>query len=445
MKKSKMSTRNMSSIRIMRKDTYEDYLGPFQMLVPTRHLTPISTKSKSPTSVQKFYRMPVVRQKVSEGLKYSENDQSDFSISNLSEPTELYWHKIEINSWKPETRQFSTLTYSSGHIYLIGGISKSIHSQVSTYHPTTKKWSKPENRGNLPRFGHSSVEYNRKIVVFGGGTEYSESSKVRMCISGLYEYAGGTSSWEPLENKGIHIVSRKFHAACILGKFLYVHGGMNNKNKLLEDSAIYDFNKTGWSCPAFLGPEPGFRAYHTAQAIVNPDQVLRDSLKLNGTRYLNVRIPGIYLFGGIKENGVICNELHILELSGENPQWVVPVTSGSAPVPRINHTMIFLSALSVLFIFGGKSTPESGQEVFLNDVHLLRVDTLHWNAVKVFGEEPCPRSGHSMEAVGNRVYIFGGISKTGYCSSSFYALELNPRTVHSYIHDEKMNLRFILP
>lgn len=440
-----MSTRYMSSLKISRKETYEDYQGPFHMLVPSRHLTPIHTKSTSPNSFQKFYRMPVVRQKIPEGLKYSENDLTDCTVSNLSDPAELYWHKIEINSWKPETRQFSTLTYSSGQLFLIGGISKIIHSQVSIYHPATKKWTKPENRGNTPRFGHSSVEYNKKIIVFGGGTEYSEASKVRMCISGLYEYSGGSNAWYPLENKGIHISPRKFHAGCVVGRYFYVHGGMNNKNKLLDDSAVYDFVKAGWSCPVFFGCDPGPRAYHTASAVVNPDQTPGNSLTLNPTKYLNVKIPGIYIFAGIKEGGEVCNDLNILELSGENPQWVYPSISGTPPQPRLNHTMLFMPTLSILLIFGGKSTPHAGQEVFLNDVHLLRVDILHWNSVKVFGDLPCARSGHTMEAVGSRIYIFGGISKSGYCSSTFYALELNPRTVRSYMQDEKMNLRFILP
>jgi hypothetical protein len=302
-----------------------------------------------------------------------------------------------------------------------------------------------ENRGSVPRFGHSACEFNRKIIIFGGGTEYSETSKVRMCISGLYEYAGGTSSWEPLENKGIHITPRKFHAGCIAGRFLFIHGGMNSKNKLLDDSALYDFHKSGWFSPSFSGPDPGFRAYHTAQAVLNPDQSPSGTFVLNSTKYLNVRVAGVYIFGGVKEDGSVSDELNILDLSGNNPQWVSPEISGMRPKARVHHSMIFIQNMSVLLVFGGKSSPCAGEEVFLNDVSLLRVDTLHWNSVKVFGDVPCPRAGHAMEAIGNRVYIFGGISKTGYCSSAFYALELNPRTVKSYIQDERVYLRFNIP
>ena len=440
-----MSSRNMSSLKLPKKDLYEDYTGPFHMIVPCRHLTPITKKSRSPISVQKFYRMPAVRQKLSEGLKYSENDTSECTASSLSDPTDLYWHKIDVSTWKPETRQFSSLTFCSGQLHLIGGISKSIHSQVTLYHPTTKKWEKIESRGSVPRFGHSALEVNRKIIIFGGGTEYSESSKVRMCISGLYEYAGGNSAWEPLENKGIHISPRKFHAGCVVGRFLFIQGGMNNKNKLLNDSALYDFHKSGWISPSFAGPDPGFRAYHTAQCVINPDQSPSNSMVLNSTKFLNVKIPGVYLFGGVKEDGSISDELCVLDLSGTNPQWIRPQVTGPTPQSRVHHTMIFISNLSVLLIFGGKSSPQSGEEVFLNDVCLLRVDILHWNSVKVFGDVPCPRAGHVMEAIGSRIYIFGGISKAGYCSSAFYALELNPRTVKSYMQDERVYLRFNIP
>lgn len=427
--------RNMSSLKLNKKETYEDYFGPFHMLVPNRQLTPNSQVSRTLTNGQKFYRMPVVKKRAPESLKYMESDTTELSISNLSDPTEIYWHKVEIVSWKPETRQASTFTMSNGKIYLIGGISKSIHHQIFIYYPMTKKWERLDVKGSQPRFGHTALEYEKSLIVFGGSTEYNQAYKLRECISGIYQFYTNTLTWEPLENKGVHIQPRKFHAACIIGKQLFVHGGMNNKNKILDEVAVYDFYRKGWTNGDFSGNSPGYRAFHTVCTILNPDQFPLSLFSLNSTKYLNVKIPGLYLFGGVKQDGKPCNELHVLDLSQSPPVWIMPITSGCKPLPRSSHTMIFINKLSLLLIHGGKSNPNSCEEVFLSDVVLLRVDTLNWNNVKVYGETPCARSGHSIEAIGTRVFIFGGITSQGYCSSDLYIIELNPRNVKSYIQD----------
>jgi hypothetical protein len=79
----------MSSLKINKKEIYEDYQGPFHILVPNRQLTPNTLNQRTPTS-HKFYRMPVVRKKVSEELKYLDVDKAEANANSLSSPTEVY-------------------------------------------------------------------------------------------------------------------------------------------------------------------------------------------------------------------------------------------------------------------------------------------------------------------------------------------------------------------
>ena len=427
----------MSSLKLPRKQMYEEYQGPFHLLIPSRQVTPSQSKSRTPTSIHKFYRMPVVKRIVSEALKYKESDMNECSVTSLGDPTDIYWHRVEMSSWKPETRQSGTLTLCEGKLHLIGGLSKSIHSQTIVYHPMTKKWEKLESRGFQPRFGHSTIEFEKNLIVFGGGTEYNHVHKFRECINGIFKYHSTISEWRPLENKGVHIDARKFHAGCVIGKQFVVHGGLSSKNKMLEELLIYDFTKMGWIPTDFAGDRPGYRAKHTLQAVLNPDQEVVSLFSVPGTRYLNVKVVGLYLFGGMKEDGSPSSDLHVLDLGSSPPRWTVPETTGPSPGARHSHTMLYIDKINLLLSYGGKTHSNSSEEVFLGEVLMLRVDLLHWNRVRAFGEVPCGRGGHCMEAIGSRLYIFGGVTGTGCCSSDLYVMELNPRNVRSYLQDER--------
>lgn len=435
-----MSSRNMSSLKLPRKQIFEEYQGPFHSLVPSRQLTPSRLKARTPTGIHKFYRMPVVKRIVSETLKYMDEDTNECTVNSLGDPTDVYWHRSEISTWKPETCQSATLTLCEGCLYLIGGISKTIHSQVIVYHPMTKKWEKNDSRGCQARFGHSTITYNRELIVFGGGTEYNQAHKQRECINGIYKFHSSISEWRPLENKGVHIQPRKYHAGCMLGKQFIIQGGQNSKNKLLDELVVYDFSKMGWIPVNFAGFCPGFRAKHTMQVVLNPDQVPENIFQVPPTRYLNVKTYGVYLFGGLTLSGEPTNDLNILDLSQSPPMWVVPNTTGVYPSARHSHTMLYISKISILLIYGGKGQCSSSEQLYLSDIFMLRVDTLHWNQVRIHGEIPCGRSGHCMEVLGSRVFIFGGISQKGFCSSDIYIMELNPRNVKSYLQDERHGL-----
>ncbi len=76
-----------------------------------------------------------------------------------------------------------------------------------------------------------------------------------------------------------------------------------------------------------------------------------------------------------------------------------------APEGRILHAMTMHE--NDLYIYGGES--KNGE--YLDDMWKFNVKDGKWTQVELKGENPKPRSGHSLIAYNNKFYLFGG--KTG--------------------------------
>ncbi|KAJ6235609.1 rab9 effector protein [Anaeramoeba flamelloides] len=116
-----------------------------------------------------------------------------------------------------------------------------------------------------------------------------------------------------------------------------------------------------------------------------------------------------YIFGG-KTNKEHSNLKDFLfyRLNLENWEWeVITPESGDLPPYRFGHT---LSAIkNSLFLFGGTN----GKKRF-GDLHIYLIDENKWeNEPQVFGIQPTNRSGHSSSAIGDLIWIFGGRAENG--------------------------------
>jgi len=65
--------------------------------------------------------------------------------------------------------------------------------------------------------------------------------------------------------------------------------------------------------------------------------------------------PGIYCFGGLKEDGQCTNELKIMLPTRKGYIFSIPKTKGISPMARINHQMIFYEHNRMLVIYGGEN------------------------------------------------------------------------------------------
>ncbi|KFO76961.1 Host cell factor 2, partial [Cuculus canorus] len=123
-----------------------------------------------------------------------------------------------------------------------------------------------------------------------------------------------------------------------------------------------------------------------------------------------------YLFGGLanesedSNNNVprYLNDFYELELQHGSGVvgWSIPVTKGVLPSPRESHTAIVYCRKDLgspkMYIFGGMCGCR------LNDLWELDIETMTWSRPETKGTVPLPRSLHTANVIGNKMYIFGG-------------------------------------
>uniref|UniRef100_G1KS35 Host cell factor C2 n=1 Tax=Anolis carolinensis TaxID=28377 RepID=G1KS35_ANOCA len=123
-----------------------------------------------------------------------------------------------------------------------------------------------------------------------------------------------------------------------------------------------------------------------------------------------------YLFGGLanesedSNNNIprYLNDFYELELQHGSgiTGWNIPVTKGVLPSPRESHTAVIYcrkdSGNAKMFIFGGMSGCR------LNDLWELDIESMTWSKLESKGTVPLPRSLHTANVIGNKMYVFGG-------------------------------------
>lgn len=391
-------------------------------------------------------KMPLIRIfpsrfKQDKDISLLEASASDFQSLSFPNISEVFWNKIEAAGWKPETRQQATLTAVSNKLVLIGGVSRSINSDVNYFFPAYKKWEKAQTAGveAEPRFGHSTVEYKKKVYVFGGGTDFNSIHKLRECLNGVKCLNIESKEWQTVRCEGSFIGSRKHHCAAVVGKHMFVNGGFNQKNNLLDDSAVLNLEKTKWKHLHIKGHGPGLIGFHTAAVVLDPGHKPTTSIyHLPHVHNSSVKNPGIYIFGGITQTRQASNELHLLNIGTRPLTWSRPETQGAPPSPRFQHSMAFNEKLNVIVIFGGRvDVSNSTQYTCFNDLYILKMDNLLWTTVRVLGNVPVPRSGHCTASIGSKIYLFAGVSTNTYCNGDLFMLELNPKVARHMIEDEE--------
>lgn len=102
--------------------------------------------------------------------------------------------------------------------------------------------------------------------------------------------------------------------------------------------------------------------------------------------------------------------------------WSHPDMNGTPPCGRGGHSAIL--ADTQLVLFGGHYYGKGGF-VYLNDVHVLDVETSTWHDVRCAGEPPPPRYGHTSTLVGRRMFVFGGKGENNAIMKDMYFLDLD--------------------
>ncbi|XP_020527213.1 acyl-CoA-binding domain-containing protein 5 isoform X2 [Amborella trichopoda] len=108
----------------------------------------------------------------------------------------------------------------------------------------------------------------------------------------------------------------------------------------------------------------------------------------------------LIMFGGEDPRRRLLNDIHVLDVN--TMTWEAVKTLGAPPAPRYDHVAA-LHAQRYLLIFGGGS-----HSTCFNDLHVLDLQTMEWSIPQTQGEVVSARAGHAGAVIGENWYIAGG-------------------------------------
>ncbi|KAK6487907.1 host cell factor 2 isoform X1 [Huso huso] len=246
--------------------------------------------------------------------------------------------------------------------------------------------------GPVPRsrHGHRAAAIRELLIVFGGGNEGIAEE--------LHVYNTVSKQWFLPAVRGDIPPGCAAHGFACEGTRILVFGGMVEFGKY--SNSLYELQASRWLWKK-LKPKPPRNG-------VPPCPRLGHSFTLFGNK--------CYLFGGLANDSDdpnsnvprYLNDFYELELQAVSgvKGWNIPEIKGTAPSARESHTAIIYSSKGSyspkLYIFGGM------RGYRLGDLWQLDLETMTWTLPETKGPSPLPRSLHSANVIGNKMYIFGG-------------------------------------
>uniref|UniRef100_A0A0D6R7M9 ACB domain-containing protein n=1 Tax=Araucaria cunninghamii TaxID=56994 RepID=A0A0D6R7M9_ARACU len=228
--------------------------------------------------------------------------------------------------------------------------------------------------------------------------------------------------------------ARYEHAAAVVQDKMYVFGG-NHNGRYLNDIQALDLKSLTWSkieakmaadpSQTMLSPCAGhslIRWGNKLLAIAGHAKDPSDTVTVHcfdtetctwsvlksygkapiarGGQSVTLVGSSLVMFGGEDSKRSLMNDLNILDL--ETMTWDAIEPIGTPPSPRSDHTAA-VHADKYLLIFGGGS-----HSTCFSDLHVLDLQTMEWSQPKMQGTLPTPRAGHAGVTLGENWYIVGG-------------------------------------
>ncbi|CAM9580719.1 unnamed protein product [Lampetra planeri] len=140
--------------------------------------------------------------------------------------------------------------------------------------------------------------------------------------------------------------------------------------------------------------------------------------RIGHTATFDSEMRRIYVFGGSK-NGKWFSDMHILDMA--TWKWQLVEAKGKVPPLAYHSSTLFRHEL---FVFGGVfPLPNPQPDGCSNQLYIFNPQHSIWYQPIVVGDLPCPRSGHSMILLKNKLVIFGGWDAP-VCFSDLHVLDL---------------------
>ena len=288
----------------------------------------------------------------------------------------------------------------------------------------------------------------------------------------------GVGAWTGLQPAGIPPPSKVYHSSATVGSNLYISGGAAGKaggnrtvyydsfqNKwvnqanaeLPHDAQVADMDESGGVLYLFGGKDT-VHIDPDGAGLINSMHILRTvtsrqtwetvhPLHSPGERngHTMTSIAGMMVvFGGWDQTkyyndlyGLDTTELVLPSQGGRPIMWMKLTPESGSPAPRNSHTMV--SVGHELIMFGGFShnieksgawtqCPPEDKCIFYDDVWSLRLPSkidqgdVEWKQLAPTDEHrPVGRWWHAASAVGDRMYVYGGLSSTGVVLSDVWS------------------------
>ncbi|KAL1224337.1 Protein GLUTELIN PRECURSOR ACCUMULATION 3 [Cardamine amara subsp. amara] len=291
-----------------------------------------------------------------------------------------------------------------------------------------------------PRSGHTAVNVGKSmVVVFGGLVD-------KKFLNDLIVYDIDNKLWFEPECTGsvsegqVGPSPRAFHVAITIDCHIFIFGGRSG-GKRLGDFWVLDTDIWQWSELTSFGDLPTPRDFAAAAAIGNQKIVLcggwdgkkwlsdvyvMDTMSLE---WMELSVSGslppprcghtatmvekrLLVFGGRGGGGPIMGDLWalkgLIDEELETPGWTQLKLPGQAPSSRCGHTVT--SGGHYLLLFGGHGTGGwlTRYDVYYNDTIILDRVTAQWKHLPISNEPPPPRAYHTMTCIGARHLLIGG-------------------------------------
>ena len=363
----------------------------------------------------------------------------DFTKLLLSKRGEKYLLKNKIEyPYKnfPESRSEFIFAQEGREFILYGGNNVNRKYNLWKFNPNQKSWKSIEPTGinSEIRFAHTGVLHYRNLYIFGGknfkGTHFGDIE--------IFNLDKKCWIFPKLEsNKRIPL--RRNHVACLIGNAMFVHGGISEENKYLNDQYILSIKPLKWNdidINANSKIKIPSLAHHNC-CLVMPE-IIKNSSKFNiynipdlgGLENNNIKEKGIYIFGGIiSDEGPINNNIYVLKVGKKPLEWIIIKTDGCPPCARFDSSLNFYERENILIIHGGRTLNGKYENGF-NDTYILNLLSLNWIEVEYF-DKTCiapPRYLHQSIIIDGDLYIFGGINGNNYVGSEMFILNLNSKS-----------------
>ncbi|KAL8438716.1 hypothetical protein Efla_001264 [Eimeria flavescens] len=253
-----------------------------------------------------------------------------------------------------------------------------------------------------PKVGHSVVEANGAIYIYGGQNEEESTST-------LIRFNPSNNSFKLIDTTGDRPGPRRgatlnvWRPSSRAETSLLLFGGLDEEQKPTNETWALSLNGMSWKELSLKGtPDP--RAAHAA--------------------VFSERHCALYVFGGQEAGGTVLRDAHVLK--GASWSSISSASKSTAPSARCHHSasLCMVENKMAVAIFGGDLTGTGKGD---NELWLYYIDNDEWEQVVDFaGEPPCARWKHATAFFDSRLWVIGGTYAgwfKNYVMSDFYVFD----------------------